>query len=212
MSNVGAFGRLVSRQAAHPSGFLGRIIGRIWLRETAGVNDAVLAAVDPRPGEKVLEIGHGPGRLLSRILEAGAEAVGVEVSEAMIRQAQRRNRQAVADGRIRLLVGDGIHLPVADKSVDAVVAVHTIYFWPDPQTMLAECARLLRPGGRLVVATRDGAQPVPRRLDPTIYSIPSSEELNAWMTDAGFDVIADQALGEVLVVEATRAQRKERIK
>ncbi len=185
------------------------MIGRIWVWETAAVNDAVLAAVDPQPGETVLEIGHGPGRALHRILQAGADAVGVEVSQTMSRQAHRRNRRAVAAGRLRLVIGDGTNLPVHDQSVDAVVAVHTIYFWPDPQTTLAECARVLRPGGRLVIASRYGAQPVPRRLDPTIYSVPRIEELNAWLTNADFDNTTQQKLGEVLIVEATQTIRKE---
>lgn len=209
MTGTGATGRLVSRQAAHPSGLLGRIIGRIWVWETAAVNDAVLAAVDPQPGETVVEIGHGPGRALHRILQAGADAVGVEVSQTMSRQAHRRNHQAVAAGRLRLVVGDGTNLPLPDQSIDAVVAVHTIYFWPDPQTTLAECERVLRPGGRLVIASRDGAQPMPRRLDPTIYSLPTIDKLSAWLTGAGFDVTTQQRLGEVLIVEATQTIRKE---
>lgn len=209
MNSVGAFGRLLSRQAARPSGPLGRIIGWIWVWETAAVNDAVVAVVDPQPGETVLEIGHGPGRLLSRIVAAGSDAVGVETSEVMTRQAHRRNRQAVADRRLRLLPGDGIHLPLADESVDAVVAVHTIYFWPHPQTTFAECARVLRPGGRIVVAFRNGAQPLPRRLDPTIYSVPTFSQLEAWMTNAAFDVAAEQTVRDALVVEATTAKRKE---
>ncbi|MDJ0925436.1 MAG: class I SAM-dependent methyltransferase [Acidimicrobiia bacterium] len=209
MSRVGVFGRVVSRQAAHPTGLLGRIIGRIWVWETAVVNDAVLAAVDPHPGETILEIGHGPGRTLQRIVQAGAGAVGVEVSQTMSRQAHRRNRKAVADGRLRLLVGDGTKLPVTDQSVDVVVAVHTISFWPDPQTTLAECLRVLRPGGRLVIASRDGAAPLPRRLDPAVYSLPTIGELSSWMTDVGLDVTTRQSVGDVLIVAATPAIRKE---
>lgn len=209
MSSVGAFGRLVSRQAAHPSGLVGRIIGRIWVWETAAVNDAVLAVVGPQPGETVLEIGHGPGRTLQRILEARADAVGVEVSPMMSYQAHSRNRQAVGERRLRLLIGDGIHLPVTNQSVEAVVAVHNVYFWPDPQTTLAECHRVLRSGGRIVIASRDGAHPLPRRLDPTIYSVPTIEELNAWMRKAGFNITTQQTLGDVLVVEATRPIREE---
>lgn len=209
MSGVGAFGRLVSRQAAHPSGVLGRTIGRIWVWETAAANDAVLTAAGPQRGETVLEIGHGPGRTLSRILDAGADAVGVEVSQAMSRQAHRRNRKAVVEGRLRLVLGDGTNLPLEDDSVDAVVAVHTVYFWPDPRTTLAECARVLRPGGRLVIASRDGTLPLPRRLDPTIYNVLTTDELNAWMLNAGFDTTTTQTLGEVLIVVATLATRKE---
>lgn len=206
MTGVGAFGRLVSRQAAHPSGLLGRMIGRIWVRETAAVNDAVLAALAPQSGETVLEIGHGSGRTLSRILQAGADAVGVEVSEIMSSQARRRNRRAVAEGRLRLIVGDGVSLPLAAGSVDAVVGVHTIYFWQDPQATLTEGARVLRPEGRLVVASRDGALSLPRRFDPAVYSVPTLQELHLWLAEAGFEITAENTFDDVLIVVAARAK------
>jgi len=203
VSGVGGFGQLVSRQASHPEGVLGRAIGRIWVRETAGVNDAALAVLDPKPGETILEIGHGPGRTLGRILEAGADAIGLEVSEAMSAQAERRNRQAAVDGRLRLHLGDGTNLDLADDSVEAVVAVHTIYFWPNPRGTLAECSRVIQPGGRLVVASRDGSLPLPRRLDPTVYTVPTLDQLETWITDAGFAITGVQALDAVLIVAAS---------
>jgi ubiquinone/menaquinone biosynthesis C-methylase UbiE len=203
MSGAGAFGRLVSRQAAHPRGLLGRVIGRIWVRETAAVNDAVIAVLDPKPEETVVEIGHGPGRTVQRVLAAGADAIGVEVSDAMIRLAGRRNRRAIADGRLRLHQGDGAHLPLGGESVDAVIAVHTIYFWTNPQSTLVECARVLRPGGRLVLASRDGALPLPRRLDPAIYTVPTLDDLDAWITNAGLIITGVQTLDAVLIVTAS---------
>ena len=49
----------------------------------------------------------------------------------------------------RCISGDGTHLPLNNDSAGKVMGVHTMYFWPDPATTLAEVARVLRPGGRL---------------------------------------------------------------
>jgi SAM-dependent methyltransferase len=57
-----------------------------------------------------------------------------------------------AAGRIRLHYGDGTSLPAAEHSLDAVIGVHTIYFWPDPAATLGDIARAARPGGRLLLA------------------------------------------------------------
>jgi SAM-dependent methyltransferase len=104
----------------------------------------------------------------------------------MLATARRRNARLVAGGRLELLVGDGITLPLPDDTADAVVGVHTIYFWPDPAATLGEAARVLRPGGRLVLAYRAGEHPLPRRLDPSIYHVPTTEQLTKWLEATGF--------------------------
>jgi SAM-dependent methyltransferase len=73
-----------------------------------------------------------------------------------------------------------------DNTADAIIGVHTIYFWPDPPATLAEAARVLRPGGRLVLAFRAGEHPLPRRLDPAIYHVPMTEQLTKWLDGASF--------------------------
>ncbi len=121
----------------------------IWIRETAAVNDVAIDLLDAKAGERVVEIGCGPGRALGWLAAEGATVCGVDVSPAMLAAARRRNAHLVAEGRLELLLGDGTNLPLNDDSADAVLGVHTIYFWPDPATTLAEVARVLRPGGRL---------------------------------------------------------------
>src|SRR5262249_44714620 len=98
-----------------------------------------------------------------------------------------RNRARIAAGRIRLHHGDGIALPVDTHSVDGALSVHTIYFWPQPQVTLAEFARVLRPGGRLVLAFRTGDPPLPRRLAPRVYrTVPTTSQAVEWLRAAGF--------------------------
>ncbi len=183
---AGPIARRLSRQAARPHGLPGRILARLWISETATVNDVAFDLLAPSPGQRLLEIGPGPGRTLGRIAAAGAEAVGVEVSDTMLAVAARRNATAVAAGHIQLHHGDGTTLPVSDSSVDAILGVHTVYFWPDPPATLADAVRVLRPGGRIVLALRAADHPLPRRLDLTVYRVPTTTQAVGWLRDAGF--------------------------
>jgi SAM-dependent methyltransferase len=186
---AGRLAAIVSSQAATPHGLLGRLIGRIWVAETAAVNDTARNLLDPQPPEHVLEIGFGPGRTIQHLTRQVAYVTGVEVSDAMLAAARRRNRAAVRDGRVRLLRGNGITLPLPDHTIDAALTVHTLYFWPHPQTTLNEIARVLRPGGRLVLAFRDTVLPTPRRFDPRIYHLHSADDVTRMLHDVGFTEI-----------------------
>jgi SAM-dependent methyltransferase len=183
---AGRLAAIVSGQAAAPHGPLGRLVGRIWVTETAAVNDTALDLLDPQPHEHVLEIGFGPGRTIQRLTRRAAHVTGVDISDTMLTAARRRNRAAIRDGRAHLLRGDGTTLPLPDRIAHAALAVHTIYFWPQPKTTLTELARVLHPGGRLVLAFRDTAQPTPRRFDPRIYHLHSAEDVTRVLYDAGF--------------------------
>jgi SAM-dependent methyltransferase len=185
--------RYISSQARRPHGPVGRLLSWLWLLETATVNDSALALLSPAPGERILEVGFGPGRTLRRIAAAKALGIGVETSATMLRAAARRNRAYVTTGQVRLHLSDGTTLPVEPRSIDGVVSVHTLYFWSSPERILAEIRRVLRPGGRLVLAFRAGEHPLPRRLDPEVYrNRPTTEQAMRWLREAGFhDVRAE---------------------
>lgn len=183
---AGPLSRRLSREAARPRGVAGRLLARLWVSETAAVNDVAIELLDPGQGMRILEIGFGPGRTLGRLAAAGADVAGVEVSDSMLDAATRRNAAAVAAGRVQLHRGDGTTLPLADGGMDAVIGVHTVYFWPDPPATLAEIVRVLRPGGRIVLALRTADHPIPRRFDRTVYRVPTTEQAVDWLRIAGF--------------------------
>ncbi len=182
----GFIGRLISRQAGRPTGLVGRFIGRAMIRDTRDTNEAALDLLAVQKGEAVLEIGFGQGRTIERLVGVGATVVGVEVSETMRSQATARNRTAVRDGRVELLVGDGVRLPVEDATADAALTAHTIYFWPEPATTMGEINRALRPGGRFVIAFRAGEEEVPARFDPDVYEFLDTGTVAGLVEDAGF--------------------------
>lgn len=178
--------RIRSRQAGHPSGLLGRIIGRAMVASTAPANDRAIELLDLTGPTTILEVGFGQGRTTDVLARQGHTIRGVEVSATMLRQATAKNRAACEEGRVELMLGDGISIPFDDNSVDAAFTAHTIYFMSDPALTLADVARVLRPGGRFVLACRVGDDPMPEWMDPAVYDIPSTEDVLKLLTAAGF--------------------------
>jgi SAM-dependent methyltransferase len=159
----GPLGRAVSAQAARPHGLLGRLLGRLWIHETAALNDQTIALLAVQPGDAVLEIGCGPGRTVATLAAHGARVTGVDPSPAMLAQARRRNTRTIHTGQIELLAGHAGDLPAPDQSFECALTVHTIYFWPDLHAGLREIHRILAPGGRVAIAFRPTELGLPRR-------------------------------------------------
>ncbi len=107
--------------------------------------EAVLE-VSPR---RVLEVGCGPGEAAAAIAASGAGVVALDISERMVELARARG----VDAR----VGDAQELPFEDASFDCALAAWMLYHVPEPERAVAELARVLRPGGRLVAVTNGRA-------------------------------------------------------
>ncbi|HEY5722487.1 MAG TPA: class I SAM-dependent methyltransferase [Allosphingosinicella sp.] len=114
------------------------------------MNRLALEQAAIRPGEHVLEVGFGGGGLIAMLLEAGAGKVtGIDASDIMVERARRRFQ--VQGDRVRLHRASAESFTLADGSVDCAISVNSLYFWPDIEAALAELARVVRPGGRLII-------------------------------------------------------------
>jgi SAM-dependent methyltransferase len=157
------------------------------VKDTADANDRALALLDLNAPRTVLEVGFGQGRTAAVLLDAGHHVVGVERSATMVKQATARNRSACRNDRADLRLSDGTTIPFADNAADAAFSVHTVYFMPDPTRTFTEIARVLRPGGTLVIGCRTSDTPAPAWMDPDIYRIPTAAQVTGTLTPAGFD-------------------------
>ena len=106
---------------------------------------AVVRAVAPRPGERILVLAAGTGTSSSPFADAGAVVVPCDFSQGML-EVGKRARPALA-----FVAGDGTRLPFADGSFDAVTISFGLRNIVDPDAGLRELRRVTRPGGRLVV-------------------------------------------------------------
>jgi demethylmenaquinone methyltransferase/2-methoxy-6-polyprenyl-1,4-benzoquinol methylase len=131
--------------------------------------EATLALLHPSPGQKLLDGGTGTGRLAIAIADqVGDEGkvYGVDVSPAMLRQARRQiTRTPIAD-RIELRLGDVRSLPFANGSLDgaAVSLVLELLSPEGTSAALSELRRVVRPGGRIVLAALAEELPYGRTL------------------------------------------------
>ena len=193
---------------------------RLWRR-------AVVRAVDPRPGRRILDVAAGTGTSSTPFADAGAQVVPCDFSHGMLSVGKRR-RPALA-----FVAGDALHLPFADASFDAVTISFGLRNVADTGAALSELARVTRPGGRLVVCefSRPTWRPLRtvyveylmRALPPlarTVCSNPDAyvylaESIRAWpdqaqlaavIAAAGWDSVAwrDLTGGIVALHRATR--------
>jgi SAM-dependent methyltransferase len=107
-----------------------------------------LVAFDGYRGRSVLEVGCGAAIDLARFARGGAEATGVDLSNSAIALARANFRQQGLEGRFE--VADGEHLPFPDNAFDLVYAHGVVQYTPDPQRLVDECRRVLKPGGEAV--------------------------------------------------------------
>ncbi|WP_245720134.1 class I SAM-dependent methyltransferase [Nocardia uniformis] len=152
--------RLFAAQLGHPRGVPGRVIGWVLNRRNHGPITGSLAALQVAPGEIVADVGFGGGLSLRLLLEQVGQhgsVYGVDMSATAIADARRRFRGPLRTGRLRLLRASMDRIPLPDSSVDALGTVNTIYYVPDTAlaASLGELARILRPGGRLVLGLGD---------------------------------------------------------
>lgn len=142
----------------------------LWLRgnetpaeATANLTRVVAARARIGPGDRVCDVGCGYGGSSRWFAEhLGARVVGITVSEAQRRHLAGRRG---GPGAPRYVLGDWADNPFTSAGFDAVVAIESLSHMSDPRSFFAECRRVLRPGGRLVIAAWLAAEnPSPWRI------------------------------------------------
>jgi demethylmenaquinone methyltransferase/2-methoxy-6-polyprenyl-1,4-benzoquinol methylase len=109
---------------------------------------ALVSAVAPRAGDRVLDVATGTGMVAAELLaRADCSVVGIDQSAEMLSAA--RARFAASGSRVELVEGEAEALPFADGSFDAVTFTYLLRYVEDPRATVLELARVLRPGGRI---------------------------------------------------------------
>ncbi len=151
------------------------------------VEEAVLAALGDRPIRNLLDLGTGTGRMLRLLAGRAARAVGLDASHAMLSVA-RANLEKAGLMRVELRQGDIHAPPVEQGGFDLVVIHQVLHYLDDPARALREAARLVAPGGRLLIV--DFA---PHNLEFLRESQAhrrlgfAHEQIADWLDEAGLD-------------------------
>ncbi|MBK0418879.1 class I SAM-dependent methyltransferase [Leucobacter sp. CSA1] len=176
---------------------------------------ATTRAVAPRPGMRILDLAAGTGTSSAALAAHGAHVTAADFSEGMLAEGRRRH---AGDPLVEFVWADATELPFEDDSFDAATISYGLRNVGDPKRALAEMRRVVKPGGRVVVAefstppsaairspyrlyarhclpriagaiNRHAAEAY-RYLNESIEEWPAQQELAAWMTEAGLERVA----------------------
>lgn len=176
---------------------------------------ATTRAIAPRKGMRVLDLAAGTGTSSAAIAKHGAQVVAADFSEGML--AEGRSRHA-GNELIEFVFADATALPFEDDSFDVATISYGLRNVSEPRTALAEMLRVVKPGGRVVIAefstppsqlvrvpyslygrhvlprvasliNRDAAEAY-RYLNESIEEWPTQDELARWLREAGFERVA----------------------
>jgi len=164
------------------------------------VQSAVLRVLREHPGPRVLDLGCGTGLFATRLRRElrSVKVVGCDFSRGMLQQARARSHA------VRWVQGDAGRLPFHDQTFDAIVSTEAFHWFPDQKAALAECLRVLTPGGRLLLALVNtpaslvsNVMYVGSRLVGEPFYWPTVREMRTRVESAGFRVERQQRIFRV---------------
>lgn len=167
---------------ARPAGVRGRVAGWLMALSNRKLNTWAVELLSVRPHDHVLEIGFGPGLAVQELAKRvrQGKVFGVDVSALMVQQAVRRNAATVHAGKVLLHEGGVSQMPFPTASMDKVLAVNSVQFWPHLDADLREVLRVLRPGGRLAIILQ------PRWAPDTADVLAVRDELLTHLRQTGY--------------------------
>ncbi|MCU1425359.1 MAG: Demethylmenaquinone methyltransferase [Microbacteriaceae bacterium] len=172
---------------------------------------ATVKAINPRPGERILDIAAGTGTSSAALAKTGAHVIAFDFSPGMVAEGRRKHPD------LEFIEGNAEHLPFGDNEFDAVTISFGLRNVNNPQAALAEMYRVLKPGGRLVICefskppialVRAGYHAYLKYVMPTVVGVTSSNneaydylgesirawpdqgELSRWVRGVGFTRVA----------------------
>lgn len=166
-------------------------------RLLASLQRKPLADLDLRSDDRLLDVACGAGKLVRAVAPQVERAVGVDLSPGMLEQARRQtdDEGPAAVDRIEFVVGASDRLPFGDGEFTALVTTTALHHFPDPAASVREMARVLTPGGRIVIgdASRDTlpaklGDAVLRRFEGGHVGLQDKQGIERLLADAGIQV------------------------
>lgn len=203
------FGVVFSAYMERPR--LSRAIGRLlWGGDSRDYYLSMAAAGEVGPGGTIVDCPCGAGPALRGLRpEQQVRYVAADLSPAMLRRARKRAAARGLD-RVEFVEADATDLPLADGAADLFSSYWGLHCFERPELALAEAARLLRPGGRLVGSSFFSGDLNRRQrlmIRPGLGDfgrVGGREEVEGWIAKAGFELRRVTSSGPMLFFDATR--------
>ena len=203
--------KALKKHPRKPEGGMGNEVGAAMAHFNMSAIAFTIECLQIQPNDHLLEIGFGPGEAIAEAvrLTPNGYIAGIDHSAAMLKMAEERNHRAIMQEHVELTLGDARKLPYEDESFDTVFAVNVFHFWPDPTRELAECRRVLKPGGRIAFFLTHPSSWLPGIRETGVFTAREAEDVEKILLAAGFGKVESLATktepdGKGFVVAGTR--------
>jgi len=180
------FKNFIAAQFKKPSGLFGMFSSNIMIKGNKINYEKLIRDLDLQPGDKLLEIGYGPGVGINMIAKACTSCTihGIDFSKLMYRKARKYNKQYLDNNAMLLQYGDFLKTAVVSNEYDKIFCLNVVYFWNELQEPFRKVLSLLKAGGafHIYMANRDALKKAP----DTVFNKYSIEQVVEALKSVGF--------------------------
>ena len=188
----------IASQLKHPTGEKGIEMANMMHETNINMTRHSFQNLNISAGNVILELGHGNAGHLEFIFEQAENLkyYGLEMSELMFQEARQINRNFVSQKQAFFSVYDGNVIPFQDPFFDKIFTVNTIYFWQEPEKLLLEIYRVLKPNGVFCITFAEESFMKTLPFTQYEFKLYSSEKVEQLVQKALFKMVHKETLTE----------------
>lgn len=172
----------LAKQLGNPEGEIGIEVANMMNATNIGMTRHAIESLNLDQNDVVLELGHGNCGHLSYLMKQAENLkyFGLEMSELMQKEAIKSHQNYIENNSAEFRLYNGTKIPFNDESFDKIFTVNTLYFWENPNLLLNQIYRVLKPNGifALTFADKSFMEKLPfTNFSFNLYSLKDAEEL-----------------------------------
>jgi SAM-dependent methyltransferase len=202
----------LGRQLKKPTGEIGLIVGDYMNTANEQIYDFVLSHLNIRNNTKILEIGCGNGRFISKFFDTNSNIhmTAIDFSDVMCTETKAFNKGIIDNNKLIVKCEDAIEMSLSDETFDIVVTINTVYFWEQVERQLNEIKRVLKKDGLLVIGYRPKSIMKDGPSTQEVFTLYEPEDLKSVMKQNGFEIVKEVSQTtnrEVKIVDGSQVQQ-----
>ena len=188
----------IAAQLKHPTGEKGIEMANMMHETNINMTRHSIENLNIKAGNSILELGHGNAGHVEFIFDQGENLkyYGLEMSELMFQEARQINRNFVSQKQAFFSLYDGNVIPFQDNFLDKIFTVNTIYFWQEPEKLLSEIYRVLKPNGVFCITFAEESFMKTLPFTQYKFKLYSSEKVEQLVQTTVFKMVYKETLTE----------------
>jgi ubiquinone/menaquinone biosynthesis C-methylase UbiE len=184
----------LGKQLKKPTGEIGLIVAENMNIANEQIYDFVLSQINMSDHSKILEIGCGNGKFISKYFNSNPNIhlTVVDYSDVMCSETKALNNGLIADNKLVVQCEDAVEMSFPNDFFDMVVTINTVYFWEQKERQLNEIKRVMKNDGIFVIGYRPKSVMKDFPSTQEVFNLYEPEDLNFLLKQNGFEIIKEK--------------------